>query len=402
MSETKRIFFIEDDTNLQKAVTEFLHTKGFQVMPFHLCHVAFERLQQVVHRPQERPGLLVVNDLMPDQLGRDLCRQIRSLKGYEQIPIVVLTLAQDGQTSPSEEGKEDAWNALLPKPIGPIQLFDLISSLLPVSGSEAEEVTEPDIEDEDDSEDVPLQPAAPRPRKDVSLSGELSEEDFALPQVLCHYFRQESSGALHLKTSEIWRTVFFEKGNIILAKSDASGDGIKALIKNKGLLTDQQIKDAEVVCQENPDKFFSAIMEMKLLEPHQLFELVEEQTRNIIFSTFLWENGQFEFKPGDLLGPDQMRLQINFSEILFKGISLAFDENRMLDVFLDGLCILAPTPSLKEGLQKLRLGPKQTRTASLADGSKMVLQVMEQSPLPGQETLQILYALYCLRHLEMA
>ena len=85
------LLFIEDDHRLAGMVSDYLSQSGFQV-----THAATAK-EGLSHLSQQKPHDLVILDVMlPDSDGLDVCRRIRSLEGARgQTPIVMLTAKGD-------------------------------------------------------------------------------------------------------------------------------------------------------------------------------------------------------------------------------------------------------------------------------------------------------------------
>ncbi|MDD2545321.1 MAG: response regulator transcription factor [Burkholderiaceae bacterium] len=124
---TVQLLMIEDDTRLAQMVGEYLGQSGLQL----------------THRPDGRSGLarlqgpeagalpdLVILDLMlPDMDGLEVCRRIRALPGAAaQVPILMLTAKGDpmDRVIGLELGADD----YLPKPFEPRELLARIRAIL--------------------------------------------------------------------------------------------------------------------------------------------------------------------------------------------------------------------------------------------------------------------------------
>jgi DNA-binding response OmpR family regulator len=123
ISMSAHLLMIEDDTRLADMVGQYLSQSGYAV-----SHAAtgFAGLDQV----RERPVDLVILDLMlPDIDGLEVCRRIRALAGPEaRTPILMLTAKGD----PMDRivGLELGADDYLPKPFEPRELLARIRAVL--------------------------------------------------------------------------------------------------------------------------------------------------------------------------------------------------------------------------------------------------------------------------------
>ncbi|MDD0811224.1 response regulator transcription factor [Curvibacter sp. RS43] len=120
-----QLLMIEDDARLAQMVGEYLGQSGFAVAHAATGAAGLERMQGSTGAPD-----LVVLDLMlPDLDGLEICRRIRSLPGAQaQTPILMLTAKGD----PMDRiiGLELGADDYLPKPFEPRELLARIRAIL--------------------------------------------------------------------------------------------------------------------------------------------------------------------------------------------------------------------------------------------------------------------------------
>ena len=123
----ERLLMIEDDHRLAQMVSQYLGQSGFE-----LTHMADGRsgLAYLQRQAAEPMADLVVLDLMlPDMDGLEVCRRIRALPGAAaQIPVLMLTAKGD----PMDRiiGLEIGADDYLPKPFEPRELLARIRAVL--------------------------------------------------------------------------------------------------------------------------------------------------------------------------------------------------------------------------------------------------------------------------------
>ena len=123
----ERLLLIEDDARLAQMVAQYLGQSGFQV-----DHAAdglggLARLQAT--QGETPPDLVVLDLMLPDIDGLEVCRRIRALPGpATRTPIVMLTAKGD----PMDRiiGLEIGADDYLPKPFEPRELLARIRAVL--------------------------------------------------------------------------------------------------------------------------------------------------------------------------------------------------------------------------------------------------------------------------------
>ena len=124
---TQQLLMIEDDARLANMVSEYLRQSGFEVA--HALDGA-SGLAALQHPTSNTPPALVVLDLMlPDMDGLEICRRIRALGGaLARTPILMLTAKGDpmDRVIGLEVGADD----YLAKPFEPRELLARIRAIL--------------------------------------------------------------------------------------------------------------------------------------------------------------------------------------------------------------------------------------------------------------------------------
>jgi two-component system phosphate regulon response regulator PhoB len=119
---TARILVVDDEPDLLELVRFNLSQAGFQV---DTALSGREALEQLKAAP---PDLLVLDLMLPDVSGNDICRQIRSDSALADLPIVMLTAKSEevDRVVGFELGADD----YVPKPFSPRELTLRVRAVL--------------------------------------------------------------------------------------------------------------------------------------------------------------------------------------------------------------------------------------------------------------------------------
>lgn len=120
---TQHLLMIEDDTRLAAMVGEYLSQSGFSVRHADDGHAGLAALQAAP------PELVILDLMLPDIDGLEVCRRIRALPGaLAQVPVLMLTAKGD----PMDRiiGLEIGADDYLPKPFEPRELLARIRAVL--------------------------------------------------------------------------------------------------------------------------------------------------------------------------------------------------------------------------------------------------------------------------------
>lgn len=122
---THHLLMIEDDTRLAQMVGDYLGNNGLQVTHMGDARSGLERLQP----DADLPDLVILDLMLPDMDGLEVCRRIRALPGSAaQVPVLMLTAKGD----PMDRiiGLEIGADDYLPKPFEPRELLARIRAIL--------------------------------------------------------------------------------------------------------------------------------------------------------------------------------------------------------------------------------------------------------------------------------
>jgi two-component system, OmpR family, KDP operon response regulator KdpE len=128
----ERILVCDDDAQIRRALSLILREAGYEVLIAATGEAALDSAAV------DRPHLAIVDLLLPDQHGIELCRRLRE---WTEIPILILSAIGDEQTKIDalHQGADD----YVTKPFGPGELVARVQAALRRAGRDP---TEPRVE----------------------------------------------------------------------------------------------------------------------------------------------------------------------------------------------------------------------------------------------------------------
>ena len=93
MSEKKRILVVDDEPDFASIVQGNLEKEGFEV---EIAYNGVEGLEKVYANP---PDAIVLDVMMPEKDGYEMCADLKQDEKYSDIPIILLTAVASHVTS---------------------------------------------------------------------------------------------------------------------------------------------------------------------------------------------------------------------------------------------------------------------------------------------------------------
>jgi DNA-binding response OmpR family regulator len=118
----KRILIVDDDELVLMAMRELLKSQNYEVLTFSRGSEALKILDK------EILDLMILDIVMPEMDGFELCRKIRENENYRSTPI--LFLSAKNREEDQKRGLEVGANLFLSKPINPQRLLALIADVI--------------------------------------------------------------------------------------------------------------------------------------------------------------------------------------------------------------------------------------------------------------------------------
>jgi len=137
-----------------------------------------------------------------------------------------------------------------------------------------------------------------------------------LPEVLDNLRQRKVTGTLTIRSGAIAKSIHVKAGQIIFATSTDASDRLGESLVRAGKLSRDNLDFALQLYKKNAGlkKMGAILVENGLVPPKELFSGLKIQVKDIIYSLFLWREGDYQFE--ERLPPDVIQLQFNFRDLI--------------------------------------------------------------------------------------
>lgn len=229
--------------------------------------------------------------------------------------------------------------------------------------------------------------ARPQFRSDLSQT--------PLPEVLATVYRYRVPGMIECTREAFTKRIYIDAGNIIFATSNNTADSLGDRLLRQGKITRQQYDESVRRLGAGEKRQGTILVEMRALEPKDLFLAVREQVQAIVWSIFEWKDGAVTFQPGRDKHTEFIKLAIPIHRAILEGAK--YVNARAVVARIGSRNTVLEPNSQGERDAMLKLTEDEERLFNEVDGKRSLGQLAKIPPLTAAQNAQLLYAFFVLR-----
>jgi hypothetical protein len=164
----------------------------------------------------------------------------------------------------------------------------------------------------------------------MGLSGNLRTMD--LPEILQWISSGRKTGTLHLARRSVEKRIFFDGGVIHTSWSNDPRESLGQFLIRDRLVTEEQLFRA-LLRQETEGRLIGSILIADgLLSEDDLRGSLQAKAEETIYDLFLWPEGKFEFKDGELPANITVFIDVDVTGVIMEGVRRVDEWQRMKEV----------------------------------------------------------------------
>ncbi len=233
------------------------------------------------------------------------------------------------------------------------------------------------------------------PDSRFQFRGDLAEQP--LPELLQTVYHHRVPGVVTARREGIEKKIFIQSGAVIFATSTDRADSLGAYLKRTNRITTSELRiSAESLLTAQGKRHGQLLVEMGVLTEDQLYELVTEQVRSILYSIFEWDKGEVFFEVGQYRTDELIQLNVPVEQSILEGIKLLQDARRVVSRLGPSWTVFERTELVPDPVE-IPLSTAEIRFLELIDGARTLRELVNLGPADPGLNAKIVYAFLVLR-----
>jgi len=153
-----------------------------------------------------------------------------------------------------------------------------------------------------------------------------------LPEILQWVSSGRKTGTLHLERRSVQKRIFFQGGVIHTSWSNDPRESLGQFLIRERLVTEEQLFRA-LLKQETEGRLLGSILIADgLLSEDDLRRSLQAKAEETIYDLFLWPEGKFEFKDGEVPANVTVFIDVEVTGVIMEGVRRVDEWQRMKEV----------------------------------------------------------------------
>jgi hypothetical protein len=233
--------------------------------------------------------------------------------------------------------------------------------------------------------------------QDLPLQGAIA--DIFFPRLIARLHRDGFEGAVRVSLGPTTKVLYFRKGEIASAASNAESDRLANILIRDGRLGEAQLDMAKSRLPAG-GSLGKTLIEMGFLTPAELLQGARSQVREILASSFSLSSGTYQVEPGPL--PREVTvLGVPTRRLIFDCLVQARDRQLIIREMGSMESVYRPTEELIRDLGALKLDIEVDGIGRMLDGASSLRDISGRTSLDDFTVSKVVLALDLLGMAEL-
>ena len=224
----------------------------------------------------------------------------------------------------------------------------------------------------------------------MALKGDFNT--FFISNILQLLAAENKTGTLRISDGKRQIEIIIKDGYIIYALGARIEFKLGNIIKNKNIITTEQLENALREGKKNNLALGTILVQKKIISNDNLEAFIRMQVEEIMYDIFLWEKGEFEYKDAKLNLDRVIVSKLDVTRVLLEA-ARRIDEMTVFKKHIQNGDIVFRISERINLTDKIKPSQNETQILSLIDGNKTVRQLIESTYLDQFTLYKTLYSL---------
>ena len=225
-------------------------------------------------------------------------------------------------------------------------------------------------------------------------TGDLGEEP--LPEILRTIHHYRVPGVVTATSGAVVKKIYLMGGNVIFATSSDLRDSLGAYLKQSALVSSAELRlSVDRIDASQGKRHGELLVEMGVLTPELLRQIVTEQVKAILNSVFSWEKGSVTFEVGGFRKDELIQLDVPTPQAIADGIRLLPDPRRVV-LRLGPSWTVFDRGEVSAEASGVSWSAADLKLLSLVDGRRTLRDLITAGPGDVSTNAKLVYAFWVL------
>ena len=225
-------------------------------------------------------------------------------------------------------------------------------------------------------------------------TGDLANDP--LPEMLRTIHHYRVPGVVTATYADVVKKIYLLGGNVIFATSSDLRDSLGAYLRQCALISSAELRLSVDRRDLAPGKRHGELLvEMGILTPEVLRQIVTEQVKAILYSVFSWEKGSVTFEAGRFRKDELIQLDLPTPQAIADGIRLLADPRRVV-ARLGPSWTMFDRGELSAAESGVTWNAGELKFLSLVDGRRTLRDLITAGPGDVSANAKLVYAFWVL------
>jgi tetratricopeptide (TPR) repeat protein len=215
----------------------------------------------------------------------------------------------------------------------------------------------------------------------IPAQGRLEEQP--LPWLLLELHLSRWSGALLLSRDRVGKRFLFQEGIPVFAESNLASESLGIQLIDAGKLSRADHNKVTSHIERTGCKEGTALLELGLMKPRELFDALKDQVRIRLVECFGWPAGEYHLDPDSQPADGAQPFRVDVHPLLQEGLETHWSQDRVLQE-------LGPSmerfpvrgPRYDKVVKRLRLDTASDEMLAAVDGTRTLWKVVQLARTP--------------------